>query len=133
MELVHWDGSYLLNIPHIDEQHEQLIALVEELDKAVRENTGRLLIDSVFQELIRYTTMHFGAEERFMMEHDFPGLDSHRCIHTDFIHKLHELLARNRDDTTLSTTTLNFLSDWITTHIKGNDREYGQFIRRKCA
>lgn len=130
MEATRWDGSYLLNIPHIDEQHEQLIALMNELEQAVGNNAGPLMIDAVFQELIRYTTSHFSAEERFMMEHDYPGLDSHRCLHTGFIHDLHALLARNGVEGSLSTATIGFLSTWITTHIKGDDQEYGRFIRR---
>ncbi|NVN90025.1 MAG: hemerythrin family protein [Desulfuromonadales bacterium] len=129
MDLLQWDDSFKLNIPRIDEQHERLIELIRDLEDAVQDGTGGLLISYVMQELIRYVGLHFGDEECLMMEYDFPELAVHRQKHSFYISRLQEILEQNRDGDALSTATLAFLKEWIVTHIKGTDQEYGRFIR----
>lgn len=133
MELLQWDDSFKVHLPQIDEQHERLIQLIRDLDDAVRDGTGGLLISYVMQELIRYVSLHFGDEERLMMEYGFKGLDEHRRKHASYITRLQEIMEQNSDGDALSTATLAFLKEWIVLHIKGADQEYGRFIRALLA
>jgi hemerythrin len=131
MDLFQWDDSFKLNIAKIDEQHEQLISLISELDDAVRMGTGGQLIGYVLQELIRYVGVHFVDEERLMMVHDFPGLADHRRMHDSYVTRLREIQESYQESNALSSATLDFLKEWIATHIKGTDQIYGSFIRAK--
>lgn len=133
MELFEWDESFSTGIPHIDEQHQQLIAMISDLDQAEQEGTGGLLISYVLQELMRYVALHFEEEELLMMRHDFPGLMSHRQEHDFYVKRLKHVQENFHDGDELSRNTLAFLKDWISCHIKGTDQIYAEFIRSKAA
>ncbi|MBT1071867.1 bacteriohemerythrin [Pelotalea chapellei] len=131
MDLFEWDESFCTGIPHIDEQHQRLISMISDLDKADREGTGGLLISYVLQELMRYVTLHFEEEEQLMMSYDFPGLVSHRQEHDFYVMRLKHVQESYHDGDALSKNTLAFLKDWISCHIKGTDQIYAEFIRTK--
>jgi hemerythrin len=131
MDLFQWNDSFKLNIAKIDEQHEQLISLISELDEAVQEGTGGQLITYVLQELIRYVGVHFADEERLMLSHDFPGLADHRRMHDSYVTSLKEIQENYQESNALSSATLDFLKEWIASHIKGTDQIYSRFIRLK--
>lgn len=132
MDLFQWNDSFKLNIAKIDEQHEQLISLISELEGAVQDGAGGRLIDYVLQELIRYVGVHFADEERLMMLHGFPGLADHRLQHDSYVTRLKEIQENYQESNALSSATLDFLKEWIATHIKGTDQIYGAFIRTKA-
>ena len=129
MDLFQWDDSFKLNIAKIDDQHEQLISLICELEGAVQDGTGGQLITYVLQELIRYVGVHFADEEQLMMQHKFPDLAEHRRMHDFYVTKLKEIQEQYQEGDALSNATLEFLKEWIATHIKGTDQIYGRFIR----
>jgi len=129
MSIFEWNDSFVLNIPNIDEQHQRLITMISDLDAAVREGTGGLIISYVLQELTRYTDVHFEDEERLMLSYAFPGLDGHHQEHEFFVLRLKHISESFRDGDILSKETLDFLKDWISCHIKGTDQIYADFIR----
>lgn len=130
MALLEWDESIALHLPDIDAQHQRLIGWINDLDDAVRRGDGANAVREVLWELIGYATEHFATEERLMVAYDFPGFTSHRQEHDHFVMRLQEIQSRFHDGETLSTTTLQFLMDWLVNHIKGTDRLYGAFIRK---
>lgn len=130
MALYEWDDSIALNISTIDEQHKRLFGWINDLDAAVERHEGGNVVRDILWELIAYATEHFTAEERLMVAYDFPGFTSHRQEHDHFVMKLQEIQSRFHDGETLSTTTLQFMVDWLVNHIKGTDQLYGAFIRK---
>lgn len=129
MSIFEWNDSFILNIPEVDGQHQRLISLIKDLNAAVKEGTGGLIISYVLQELVRYIAVHFEDEERLMLSHNFPGLSGHRQEHDFFVLRLKHIQGSFQDGDTLSKETLDFLKEWITCHIKGTDQIYADFIR----
>jgi len=129
MSIFEWDDSFALNIPDIDEQHQRLISMISDLEAAVREGTGGLIISYVLQELIRYIAIHFEDEERLMLTHGFPGLGGHRQEHDFFVSRVKHIKENFRDGDMMSKETLDFLKEWISCHIKGTDQIYAAFIK----
>lgn len=129
MDVFAWDESFSTSIQNIDQQHQQLVALIGDLDRADREGTGGLMISYVLQELVRYVGQHFEDEEQLMMRHGFPALTSHRQEHDFYVMRLKEIQQSYKDGDQLSRSTLSFLKEWISCHIKGTDQLYAEFIR----
>lgn len=129
MSIFEWNNSFALNIPDIDEQHQRLISLISDLDAAVQDGTGGLLISYVLQELSRYIDVHFEDEERLMQSYGYPELEGHHQEHEFFVSRLKHIKENYRDGDVLSKETLDFLKDWISCHIKGTDQIYAGFIR----
>jgi hemerythrin-like metal-binding protein len=123
-----WDESLETRIPHMDEQHRKLVSLINDLDQAVEDGTGGLLISYVLQELIRYVKDHFNDEEQLLMRHGFPELAGHRREHDLFVERLGQISDSFKDGDELSSSVLDFLKDWLVIHIKGTDQRYAAFI-----
>ena len=86
----------------------------------------------IVQELVGYTLTHFKTEEKYFDQFGYPETDSHKQEHSDFVKKVGEF----KDDFEtgklgLSIPVMNFLSDWLRTHIKGSDKKYGPFFNEK--
>jgi hemerythrin len=122
MERVEWDISLETGITDIDMQHRILFNIVKILIDALENNREAEIIDSILDELTRYTEYHAFTEEKYHQGTD-EELEEHRRSHKDFIekvigmHKIYrEIGVRN-----FSVFILDFLTDWIKTHIMEMD------------
>ncbi|BCS52368.1 bacteriohemerythrin [Geobacter sp. SVR] len=125
------DQSFDTGLPKIDQQHRQLVALINDLDEAVEKGTAKAMIGGVLQELIRYVGNHFTDEEALMMRHNFPGLPMHCQEHDFYVTRLSQIQEGLLDGEDLGRNTLDFLLDWLSSHIKGTDMVYAAFIREQ--
>ncbi|MFN3309093.1 MAG: bacteriohemerythrin, partial [Anaerolineales bacterium] len=66
MSLITWSDEFSVNIKEIDNQHRQLIEMVNQLQRAMKEGKGAAALNDILQRLIDYTDYHFSTEERMM-------------------------------------------------------------------
>jgi len=130
---IQWSPSLAVGVAEIDAQHQELFRRAERLIAALR--TGdRGEVEPLVRYLTDYVAEHFSAEERYMREIGFPGLDSHRAVHETFREDLAEMVAdfRRKGPTPLVALTVhNWLSDWLRRHVSGLDVEIGRFADAK--
>jgi len=56
-------------------------------------------------------------------------LPAHRIVHRELTKQVEEYVGRyEKGDITLGVHLLNFLSDWLTKHIQGEDKKYGPWL-----
>ena len=120
--MIKWKNEYKTNNPIIDAQHKQLFELAMEseillLDEFVYDKYDDIL--SKLTELKTYTEYHFKTEENLMELSNYLGIESHKQMHEDFICTIGDLMSRDIDEnqTLLLSETLDFLVNWIITHI----------------
>ncbi len=131
-DLMPWNSSFENGVSEFDNQHHRLVDLVNELYKAMKMGRGDDAIARVLDELVDYTATHFAAEERLMVEHQYPDYDSHIVIHREFVSTVVDFQEKFKaGEATLSLDLLEFLKDWLIGHIKGVDRRYGPFFNGK--
>jgi hemerythrin len=127
--MIQWNDSLKVNIAEVDRQHEKLIFMINSLDEAQRQGKGKEIIGKIVNGLISYTGAHFKLEEDFFDRFDYPDSDNHKKAHAQFVAKVSEFrdgLMSNKLG--LSMDVMNFLSDWLKTHIMGNDMKYAPFL-----
>ncbi len=131
MSLIEWDDAiFSVGISKIDEQHKQLIGLINALHSA-KVSTDKNYLDRVFSTLILYTQNHFHDEERMLAKMHWPKLSLHHAQHERFIKSVTEMKAKfeERGSTPeLLEKLTHFLKDWITQHILVEDKEYGEYL-----
>jgi hemerythrin len=106
-----------------------LFDLVNRLQTAMATGQGKKAIDPTLSELIEYTVHHFAAEERLMAAAQYPGLDQHKEQHRALTEKV--LAFKSEYDAgraALTIQVLQFLRDWLQTHILQSDRAYGPYV-----
>lgn len=129
---VKWDQSLNTNIAVIDQQHRKLINLVNDLNDAMRAGKSKEVLKDVLTVLADYTRSHFSAEERLMAQRNYPDLVAHKSQHTEFIDKISDFQKRvDAGSSVVSIDMMNFLTNWILTHIKGTDFKYVPFLTAK--
>lgn len=127
---VDWSDRYALGVDLIDQQHQTLFRLIDQLAKAIQEGHSEDGVQMVFGKLAEYTLTHFAAEEHLMDQYGYPGRDEHHENHQVLEHSLAQLMAKAADGEPLvSLQTMNFLRQWLYHHIDHVDREFAEFLK----
>jgi hemerythrin len=129
MPFMTWTDQLSVGVPSIDNQHSVLIETLNELHAAMMKGKARAIAGDLLKKLVTYTRDHFAAEEAMMQAAGYPGLATHRLKHKELTKQVEEYVARYESgDITLSVQLLSFLSDWLSTHIQGEDKAYGPWL-----
>ena len=132
MSVIDWNESLSVGIASIDEQHKKLVKMINDLNEAMRSGRGKDVIGNILNDLVSYTQIHFRHEEDLFARHGYPEADSHKQEHADLVAKVMDFKQQFDDgSTSLTISVMNFLSRWLTSHIKGTDREYAPFLQEK--
>jgi len=127
MPFMTWTESLSVKIPSIDEQHKNLVNLINKLHDAMKAGKAKDVMGEILQELINYTKYHFSTEEKYMQQTQYPATVSHVNEHNQFVKKAVELQnSYNSGKTMLSLEVMNFLNDWVSKHISGTDKKYSE-------
>lgn len=129
MKNIVWDEKLSVEVDEIDEDHRRLIDLFNLLSKAVAKGDGADYIDALLEELISCTIWHFRHEERLMIRYKFDGFESHKTEHQELIDSVRELQAKfHNANKQLTTENIEYLEDWLTGHIMGQDMRLGFYL-----
>lgn len=128
-DLVTWSDKLSVGINSIDEQHKQLVSMINSLNKAMREKQSQSAMLSIVQGLGKYVVTHFGYEEKLFAKHGYPDMEEHKEVHRNFVAKVKEFEnALSSGKATVSIDVLQFLKDWLVEHIMGTDKQYTDFL-----
>jgi len=130
--LLEWTAALAVGIEEIDAQHRELFLRVARVRDAAFSGDASE-VDRTLAFLQQYVEFHFAAEERFMAEQRFPGLERHREEHAWLLQAVGEIEADHRRDGPTAGATARverFLSDWVRTHIGVTDLGMARFVRR---
>jgi hemerythrin len=130
MALIEWSDELSVGIPAIDEQHKELVGIVNDLHAAMLRREGRQALEETFGKLIDYTGRHFATEEALFDEHEYPDAAAHKEQHAMLSEKVGELREQfESGNVTITIEVMEFLRDWLRTHIAVSDRRYVPFLR----
>jgi hemerythrin len=129
--LFQWDDSYSVGIKEIDDQHEQLFQIVSELNDSMRLGKGKDVIGKTLEGLIGYTQTHFALEEKYFARFGYPETAAHKIEHQQLTGKVLEFQKEFLGGKVAlsSVSVLQFLSDWLRTHIEKSDKAYAAFFK----
>ncbi|HUT41897.1 MAG TPA: hemerythrin domain-containing protein, partial [Gammaproteobacteria bacterium] len=78
MDLIKLEEHLRLNIPEIDAQHEELIALINRLHETMLQGAEKAALDDLLSQLIEHTRTHFATEEQLMSQYGYPAFEAHK-------------------------------------------------------
>ena len=134
MPMLEWNDSLSCHVADIDAQHKSLVDMVNKLHDAMRSGAAESALFSIIGEMRKYTVEHFDTEEKYMAEYSFQDAAAHKAEHKDFVDKVvkvEEGLKGGKVE--LSMDILNFLSNWLVTHIFDVDVKMGRYLASKGA
>jgi hemerythrin len=129
MALLTWSSRFSVGVKRMDEQHTVLFRMLNDLHESMMKGQAKQIVGPLLRKLSAYTHEHFTAEEGLMAASGYAGLTQHRVLHRDLIKQVNEFAARyERGESTLNLQLLNFLGDWLSTHIQNEDQKYGPWM-----
>ena len=134
MSKIEWDSSLSVGVDLIDEQHKKWFEHLNDVALAVASHQGPTHVAKNLGFLIEYTDYHFGTEEKFMQEHEYPGYDDHKSEHEDLKRTLAGLVSDYEEDGPthpLAESIDTFLGNWLRKHIKEIDVKLAMFLKDK--
>jgi hemerythrin len=129
---IKWDASYSVGIAEIDQQHQMLIAMINELSDSVSQTKGREVQEKVLDGLTAYAKEHFATEERYFDKYAYPWSVTHKAEHAAFTQKVIQFVQEYKAGKAgLNNQILSFLCDWLKNHIISKDKTYSYFFTMK--
>ncbi len=125
-----WDqAKFTTYVDSMDKEHQGLISIMNQLYQMNEKGAGKSQLLKLVDELGAKTTEHFAHEEKLMDGiTNYKGQAVHRQIHRNLLENYvkHAELFRSGADTKLPIDFFNFLKVWLSAHICGIDRKYGE-------
>jgi hemerythrin-like metal-binding protein len=132
MEKINWSTEYSVGIGRIDEQHKQIVLMLNRLIGAKEATTGSEVVSDLIDQMTKYAQEHFKFEEDLMAEFGFPLLDQHKQSHVKYRKKIVDLCTSvSLDIPVVPQVMLNYLVQWWQKHILHEDMGYKSFFSEK--
>lgn len=128
-EFFKWSDKYSVDIEEIDNQHKKLFSLINELYYGFMKRSDDQIIDDILKQLFDYTHYHFTKEEEYFARFRYENADEHIMEHISFVEKLRELKEQKDQDTKITSRLMSFLRNWLTNHIRVEDKKYKQCFK----
>lgn len=130
MVFMPWTKELEIGIAEIDEQHQWLVNLTNQLHETMSAcEPDNERIGDILEQLIDYTMNHFIVEEELFERLGYPETDAHKAQHNVFCQKIMELLGRHDSGETVGVETLDLLKNWLLHHICKVDKAYVEHFR----
>ncbi|MDR2868920.1 MAG: bacteriohemerythrin [Deferribacteraceae bacterium] len=127
MAEVQWSDTLSVKIELFDNEHKQLIAIINNLYSAQQQGRTLEAIAKTINELSGYAKTHFKHEEEYLEQINSPELNLQQEQHAAFIAKIDEFQSRYDEGTMFSAISmLAYLSSWLVNHIQKVDSLYGK-------
>jgi len=130
-EWIKWDAKLSVGVDFIDEQHKELVNLINLLGRSIFIHRERSAQDFATQKLLEYTLFHFSTEEDLFKKYNFPQSEEHKKEHSAFIKKV-SAFKKDFDNEKhgLAEEIIAYLKFWLVHHILEIDHQYAEFFKK---
>ncbi len=130
MAFAEWADQYSVGNALLDNQHQQLLAIINELHQAIRAKKGGDQLAEAVHSLITHTRSHFADEENMMAADGFPGYAEHKSVHQRLLQQVIDIEGRLHHGSESMTPDVLcfFLNEWLLKHILEMDKQYTPYL-----
>lgn len=121
-----WDDKYNL-VKKIDEQHKFLFEIINDLIREISSTPKEESVKAIIGKILEYKKVHFATEEKYFEEFNFEGAAEHKEEHRLFGEEVEKISAAHAGDYIgLAFALVDFLENWLITHLMSTDQKYKQ-------
>lgn len=129
MALMQWDKTMSVGEDELDDQHQQLIILINEAYESIQRHDEHMMSELI-DKMRDYARMHFSYEEELLRQQGYPDLDDHIASHDKFSSDVDEFQKNQFERTNLSQIFV-YLSRWLTSHIMEEDMKFSSYLSKE--
>ncbi|MBF0186738.1 MAG: bacteriohemerythrin [Magnetococcales bacterium] len=131
-KLIYWEDSLDVGVRQLNDDHNLLIDIVNELHAAMRDGLGKAKMGQILRRLTEFTESHFATEEALMHRHGYGRLAEQKAEHVKLLALLEQKQQEFQEGSaTVALEMLSFLQEWLVGHIKGEDMKYKSFFNER--
>jgi len=132
MERLYWDPSLSVQIELIDNQHKQLLEIVNNVQNAIITKTQKIAVNDIFEALFLNAKINFKNQEYLFNRYNYPFIKEHQKEHNDYLIILRGYRERLPDSSKqVCDELLVFLKAWFENHIKVSDKKYASLLNEQ--
>ncbi len=122
MAFIDWNDSYNTYIPAMDQQHQGLVRLINQLHESIEAGHDREAVGGVIRSLVDYTIFHFREEESLMRQFAPSMHEHHSAFHAAFAEWISDQLVKwGMGEEVEAGYLLEYLRWWLLDHIACED------------
>jgi len=130
MDEIIWEESFSVGIKDLDEQHKQIIKMINTLINNKDAKVDSETISDVLTDLTKYAEHHFEKEEQYMKNYNYPEYSIHREQHKTFkLQVVTFCIETMAEKETIPDEVLSYLKSWLINHILETDMKYKTFFQ----
>lgn len=134
MTLLHWSPNLSVGIDFMDNDHKQLMVLINDLHAAIGSKSAAEVVTKKMDKVIDFTQRHFTREEKEMEKNDYHEFEHHKRLHEALIEEIVELRQDYvAGDMEIGSETTDFLENWLISHILESDKHLGGFLEGRSS
>lgn len=118
---IEWKTEYSVGDPAIDQEHRELVDLVNRTAAAILDRNPDGDIQRAFGDLVRAVSAHFALEERQMRETGYDRLRPHKDDHERLLDVLRDLMDEPREGVDVAEVLTRALEEWFAGHFREHD------------
>ena len=131
MEIIRWDKTFSVNVLRFDEDHKNIILIINRLNAAMQKNDEREKISDTLNEMTLYATSHFKTEEDYMIRFGYPEYELHKEEHRAFTRTTVDFCKSVMNGNySIAYDLLEYLKQWLGNHIQGTDKKYTECFNK---
>jgi hemerythrin len=132
MSLAYWRDDCKTNFPEVDQEHQELLVILEALYRAILLNQSTSSVQTELDHLFRCALIHCETEEALMTTYNYPDHSVHGEQHEELLSKIFNLrLKTEQSQETLTLDVVYELATWLGRHIWDYDLKLVQFIQQR--
>lgn len=129
MSLIEWKDEFSIGIASVDQEHRELINLINDLHGKMSRGTDQDQVVSALGEIFAQISAHFALEEKIMRDTEYDGYPSHKSDHEALLDELRDIMDRVEDDGTFDEKRLSRELDvWFTEHFRTQDARFHRHV-----
>lgn len=131
MAFLKWSDELSVGVSIIDTQHKKLVDMLNEFYDNLNNGSNENNLKKLVQAMVEYSDIHFKTEEAYFIKFEYSGTKEHIHAHEAFKVKAGDMMAKiNSGKQIISMEITGFLRDWLTNHIKIEDKKYIDCFRQ---
>ncbi len=132
MGLLLWDDSLRINIEEIDDQHENLFKVINQLHESLNQNGEEKDQKPVLNSFLEFIMLHYATEEQWMRKYDYPDYEDHKSKHQEYVLEIKQLVRKYKKENSElpAKDILLSLAGWHSKHIIDYDKKFGRFVKK---
>lgn len=133
-----WKEKYMIGVPLIDEQHQELFQRVTDFVETVRSpqpwENKTAKVNSTLDFMKNYVVTHFRDEVQYQKEIGYPDVEAHQKIHNEMVQYVAGIAKQFEEGGYQEKLIQQFagkLLAWLINHVASEDQKIGDYAKGK--